>query len=632
MSTFLFVALISAGVAASAWLVAARFYPSSPIESVIAAGVYALALTCGPILVLGWADLLYAKHLALFAIACSAVAALAALWPEPQRHLRNALRLLGRATLLPISALARMAEDRSLVALGLIPMAIICVWTAWLSYLAPQSGWDGLWYHDPIVGFAIQNHGFRWVDLPHKLALANGYPKISEMLGLWFVIFSNRALIELPSSLLGPLAVAAIYQLLRHCGVSRPPSLALAITFFLMPAFALELRSTYVDSNFTTVAAMALVFLTRPILRKCDILTAGLALGLVMGMKSTGAMLAPLCLAILTLRIILAKRFKQLLPALAVATVLIATIGSPFYIRNYERMGNPVYPAELEIKALGIKWDGLIRWRRDGIEEERAAKVRYTWPKPGQYFHDIRVHGYGKVLPWCIALAALGALVLLTRSVFERGSRLHNAVNILVLSVALMGTILLSPASWWARLNMHSVIGFVILVGVAMDLLPHLLREILATTSIAVSLAALYPLSTAWGVSPQAAEKLATWSPEQRSEFRVTPAMAAPAVARARERELTRGTIAAFAYPILFPALLWNERFDNQVVSVDWHGRESFMAELNQVHAKWVVFRPGSKMEKTLRTLGKKDWQRVGKISREDIAYRRLPSAVGKVP
>ena len=51
-----------------------------------------------------------------------------------------------------------------------------------------------------MVAFAIQNHGFSMVDLPFGGAQKiNVYPRLCEMTQLWFVIFTDRRVIDMVS-------------------------------------------------------------------------------------------------------------------------------------------------------------------------------------------------------------------------------------------------------------------------------------------------------------------------------------------------------------------------------------------------------------------------------------------------
>ena len=116
----------------------------------------------------------------------------ASLWRRPGGNRALARAALAQARL-PFDALHEALRARSFVLLGLLMSAALILWTAISSYYAPSwRQWDALWYHEPIVAFTIQNHGFAMVDLPRDgLQKINGYPRLCEMTQLWFVIFTD---------------------------------------------------------------------------------------------------------------------------------------------------------------------------------------------------------------------------------------------------------------------------------------------------------------------------------------------------------------------------------------------------------------------------------------------------------
>ena len=84
----------------------------------------------------------------------------------------------------------------------------------------------------------IQNHGFAIVDLPQTpIQKINGYPRLSEMLGLWFGIFAGRRLIDLPNVLLMPGFFCAIFASCRRQSVDTLSSLGWAGVGTTIPAY-----------------------------------------------------------------------------------------------------------------------------------------------------------------------------------------------------------------------------------------------------------------------------------------------------------------------------------------------------------------------------------------------------------
>ncbi len=147
-----------------------------------------------PVYTLGLTNRLEARWLACLATAFFVVVLLVARARTPLLEFADDL---GRAALeiaeLPFDAILVCARARSAVTIGVVFTFVVLVWGVWCSYLTPSwKQWDALWYHEPMVGFAIQNHGFAFVDLPGGGAQKiNGYPRLGEMTQLWSAIFNR---------------------------------------------------------------------------------------------------------------------------------------------------------------------------------------------------------------------------------------------------------------------------------------------------------------------------------------------------------------------------------------------------------------------------------------------------------
>ena len=142
----------------------------SRAEAVIAGSLIFNAIIIVPIYVLGLTNHLGKGSLAFFVIVvCGALLGL--LW------LRNGievfrplpLRMLILAAL-PLIAIRRAWQKRSLNAVAAVIATSMLPYMLIVSYLAPAwRDWDGLWYHEPLIGLTIQNHGFAPEPLPPAL-------------------------------------------------------------------------------------------------------------------------------------------------------------------------------------------------------------------------------------------------------------------------------------------------------------------------------------------------------------------------------------------------------------------------------------------------------------------------------
>jgi hypothetical protein len=150
-----------------------------------------------PILGLGWSSMLYRGALAAAVMVVSLVSigiSLRAGPGSPREHLAAVLGNARALLRLPLDALIGACRAGSVAALGLVAVIGAIAYTSWLAWLTPSVGWDGIWYHEPLAYYAIQNHGFSWVSVPLTLEYVNGFPRVCEMMNLWFVIFTDRRL------------------------------------------------------------------------------------------------------------------------------------------------------------------------------------------------------------------------------------------------------------------------------------------------------------------------------------------------------------------------------------------------------------------------------------------------------
>src|SRR5438874_2520793 len=98
-----------------------------------------------------------------------------------------------------------LAPIHALGHLGLLTRTALAVllFSMLQAYLFPSDAWDGIWYHELTIGYAIQHHGYRAIDLPPALIQqANGYPRNVEMTALWFVFFTDRRLVDVVNAVL----------------------------------------------------------------------------------------------------------------------------------------------------------------------------------------------------------------------------------------------------------------------------------------------------------------------------------------------------------------------------------------------------------------------------------------------
>lgn len=623
---FLTLLLLTAFAGWSALLVARRLYRGSRAEAWIAACAVWLLSTLAPMHALGWMGQLTPLHLGVTSVCLSGMGLVLALrGTPPSSHSEGAFarRALTDMLTLPRDAFVEAWRGSAWVGLALTAVVSMCAFTAVFAYLAPSCSWDGVWYHESIVGFAIQERGFAWVHVPPGLEYVNGYPKSSELLSLWAAIFSGRRLIEGVQSGMALVLLFGTYGLAQRFTAKKVHALGFACVLVLTPGVALQLRSTLTDVCFVAVFAVALYFVTRPELRLADLALGCLTAGLLGSMKGTAVAITPLLLALAATRAVSVARregWRPTLTTLVLATLVGCALSAPGYARNAQRTGNPLWPVHVE--AAGLAFDGpasLAMSRDDALRELFA-------PPATPQLRDTRDNGYGNVLPFLlpVLLGAAGA-ELLAGLVRRRGRPTPAHVQLAWFVLVTAPSFVLSPAGWWwARLNLH-VLAVALLCAVWVVGRPtrQALADGLLGALIAGALITLWWSLPAWDITPERAATLPQLPAHERDVLPLNQTAPPADVARARERELTRGTVVAFDGSYRFPAMLWNEDFSNRVVYLDGtpHAGD-FEQRLRSADARWMVVRRGGPWDRLLAA-ATETWERVGALDRGTHGYRR---------
>ncbi len=619
-----------------AWIgavaVAGRARMDGRIEQLLAATLVWMGLTVVPTYGLAWAGWLYRPVVAAVSFACSALAIGLSGWGRrPRKHLREVLVDTLALARLPVDALVMVTKLRGFACLSAAVSALAIVWTGWLAYLGPPSSWDGLWYHDSIVGFAIQNHGFRIVDVPQSLAMVNSFPRICETLNLWFVLFGDRRLLDFPNTMMAVPLLAGAYLLVRRYARDADYAAASATGMLLMPGVVLQLRSTYIDLTILSLTVVAMHFATRPNLRLRDVWLASLGLGLVLATKFMAAAQVPLLGLVLAVRLF--ARHWPLRRAATFATalggaVVVAAIGAPNYLRNLFHFGHILWPYSDASEHVAAAATSLSN--SNHVYAQLFGEM-LSQPVPGQDWPDIRQRGYGLAVPLllfplgiCGALAApfAAGTAALRREYFGRTR------NLLYTTFPMLMTIPFSPTLSYARYNQHIVIAFLLLASwILGNEAWARFRRGTSATLVVLSLVSLWWASPRWGMTWAQAIELLHMTPLERAGAHVVPFLPEPKVVHARETELKDGDIVVFTDAYTFPAVNWNERYTTRVVWVSSAlGPEHVLDEAAELGAKWISVMTYS-AEYGLLKSRPEAWQEVGYLSTatpQQVAFRRL--------
>ncbi len=608
------------------------------LNAVLGGAIYALglsgALTRGP---LGGAVLAISVGLLLIS------------W---RRGLRPSglLRAWRDVVLLPLLALWETLRARSILLLGLLFGAWFLVWMALSVYFAPcWRDWDGPWYHESMVGFTIQNHGFQIVTLPVGLQKINGYQRFSEMTQLWFAIFAGRPLVDAANVFFTPLLMGSVYLLTRRYSKDRVTAIGWAVAFLLMPGNARLLQSTMVDPHATALFVAAVYYASEPELRLRSAWLAILALTMAVGAK-TFLLIPGFVLALLLLLRLIANR-KAIGPwkawsSMAFGAAVLTGMICVTHLRNYLVFHNPVWPdLGVDIPSLGIHWKGIAVFFDPNLPPSQRvyANVSFSslidkitampWTNWGD--HTWQIADYGMGVSWLIV--PLGLLVsllmpfLFLRDVLWR--RLRWRVNearaartrtALLLSLPCVVAFATTPAVYIGRYH-TAMVGM--LIGVLAWVGSHYrFRR-------AVEGLAFFAQMTAIMMSAWTPPRWRWWlSFEQMSELVRAPYPAREVTERfgspiheptglAREAEIQSGDVVAFD-GISFVSLLWNNSYSNKVVWVD--SATDPLGQADRMGAKWICPGNGTLLQMQIMAASSR-WAPVGPLEQErfNTVYRR---------
>jgi hypothetical protein len=586
----------------SATAVAVRLRPAGRAELLIATSLIWNGLVVLPVYVLGYLNLLTTSRLAISALALFVAVYFGSCFRRDFRaHARSTTNAIASMFALPVDAIREAYKSRSIVLIGVCVTFGAIAWSAVVTYLAPSEGWDGLLYHEAMVGFAIQNRGFRIVDMPPILQYhhINGYPRLCEMTSAWLVMFADRRLIELPNTLLSPTLVAATYAIARRYTFDRVVALGWGCVILLIPHMLWQLRTTYMDIHVAAILLSAMYFATRPRMRMRDAWMSAFALSLLLAAKGMAIVWTPVLALVAVTRLVnqhRARRVRDLIFTIAGGTMLILA-GAVTYFRNWIVFHNPLWPIGYSNPRLHIEWRGMALVDEAIPELAWPDLVKRIYGLPVAGWLDVMERGYGYAVPWVvIPLALVAMVVMLVAGIRELVLRreLGNISNLLWVSILGFVSLKTSPALWIARYNIQIVAMLVFFVA-WLGGRPrwHRFGEGAVAAAIALSIMAMTWPGFFMGVSDATLGRLLHSGPATRATIPTMGWGMPEAVMAARERELGDGDLLVFTDDVNFPALLWNERFSNRIEYVPFTDAAGFLAKLDALHAKWVVVRPG---------------------------------------
>jgi hypothetical protein len=634
--------VLSALVGWAALSVAARLRLDARAETLTATLVLASAFVLGPIYLLGLLGLVTrALVTALVLFVAAAAWAASTLGVGVREQSRRTARAAVGVLRMPLEAIAECWRARSAVLVCVTACLVLFVWNALAAWLATSwREWDALWYHESIVGFTIQNHGFAPVDLPWGgIQKINGYPRAAEMLSLWFAMYAGRALVDLPNVLLMPALFASVYAMARRLTGDRIASYGWAAVTATIPGYLELVQSTYVDPALATFVAAGAMFVLRTPLRAREALLGAAALAIAANVKVSGVF-AVVPLAFIAAGRLLAQpgRRRAALLTIAGGLAMIVGLSAATYLRNLRLYHNPVWPdLALHIRSLGIDWPGngpfgdIRSDSRSGPGVTKNAPLfellRDLFLPPGRLTDGERkyTHLYGLGVPWVLVPAAVLVFARLALELVRGGAARdatsrQRLIEVVYLLVTTGITLITSTNRSTPRYHIGTIALWVPVIAWTLGR-RRVLQEALAFAATIGSLAVVAWELPAWRGFPSGPQLVALWHLDP-TERQLASELGAPVfydVGLARERDLVAGTTVV-SDDFEFPSILWNDEYSNRVVYV--RPNTDVLRTADQLGATWIYANDKAITQRVRDTPG---WQELGPlyIERWGTAFRR---------
>ena len=313
-------------------------------------------------------------------------------------------------------ALRQVLRDPAALVLLLVCAAVVG-YELLLVLSVPPNNWDSLTYHLARAAAWAQHGGVYWIDNAPTDRINEFQPLAEQEILFLFVAAGSGALFALPQ-FIGQLAIVlAVYTSARRLGYGVEAAAGSSLLFSTFTIVALEATTAQNDLVAASLpaAAAALVLGTR----RSETALAGLAAGLMLGVKLTTIFVLPVLVALAALR------GRRPLLQFAGATVgTFVALGAWGFVRNLAETG----------EVLG----------RGGGRIEHSAETSLlgtlaTGFRVGYRLFDLS--GFDDWMVWAMAIAGLGVALGITAAGWGQGSRRATA-----LTAAAAALPLLAPA------------------------------------------------------------------------------------------------------------------------------------------------------------------------------------------
>lgn len=280
-------------------------------------------------------------------------------WPVMILNGGLALAVLAGTTRVPcLAERAEVSADRKdyVVAGVWLVIGAILVVQLWSVIGVPPFGIDSLGYHLP--------KALNWLQTGSLLTINPVsffyYPGVSELFDVWLLLpFHDPVLVNLQNWPFALLAVLALYSLARRSGLPIRWAAYSGLFFLSIRVVQVTLGYTSFQDNdivlaalFLTAGALAIAALDGA--NRWLIISEGVALGLLIGVKFSGPGYALLIIAAHLVLAVTRRQLRRLPVDLALLAGSLLLVGGFWYLHNWIALGNPVPPYAIQVAGLTL--------------------------------------------------------------------------------------------------------------------------------------------------------------------------------------------------------------------------------------------------------------------------------------
>jgi hypothetical protein len=409
------------------------------------------------------------------------------------------------------TGLAEIARDPVVVVLAVVS-GVALAYELLLVFTVPPNNWDSLTYHLARAAAWAQHGGLHWItDAP--TARMNEFQPLAEQEILFlFVATGEGALFALPQYVAQLAIVTGIYGAARCLGFARRPSAAAALLFPTFTLVALESTTAQNDLVAASFPMIAAALILRG--RRVDLVLAGLAIALGLGVKLTTALVLPVLLALAVM-----KGWRSAVLLGSSSAVAFASLGMWGYVRNVTETG----------QVLGEGTGRIEHTATPSLVGTISTAYRIV-------YHMLDLSGFGTAVILMLAGAAVAVLVASVALTRRRGR--SSTVNLDGATTGVL--VLLSP---------------VIVLGTAL-----LLRELAAIVDLPVNAPASTSSPFTWDVSRGVTEDYSAFGP--LVGIGLLALVSGGVVAAARRKIDPQHVALAFAFPVFVVLLALTAKYN----------------------------------------------------------------------